>query len=273
MADLTVIAKPGAVHQVTHQMAMAAGARKHGLTVIEQASITHVSTQVVACWGWRTGRQLHERGHEVLLMERGYLGDRFAWTSLGWNGLNGRANFATREDGGDRFRKHFSDLLKPWNPEGRYVLLVGQVPGDMSLQGRDLAPWYAEQAAKAAAEYHLPVMFRPHPVAVSRGQARHVPGTQMLQGDLHGALAAAAVVITFNSNTGVDALLAGKPTTSHDCGSMVWEETNQLAGASDPGREAWAARLAWCQWTIDELRSGEAWSFVGSLAPSQRAAA
>jgi hypothetical protein len=270
MTDLTIIARPGSEHQVSHQAALAMGARAHGMRVIEQSDIVHVRTEHAACWGWRMGRQLRDRGHEVLVMERGYLGDRFAWTSLGWNGLNGRAAFATRNDGGERFRQHFGSRLKPWNPEGRYVLLIGQVPGDMSLQGRDLAPWYAEQAERARNLYRLPVMFRPHPLAVSRGLDGQVPMTQTLQGDLQESLANAEVVITFNSNTGVDALLAGKPTISHDRGSMVWGLAN--GGFAEPARERWFGRLAWFQWTLDEIRNGTAVAAAFSLNDREAAA-
>lgn len=270
MVDLTIIANPHAAHQAAHQAALAEGAKAYGLTVSLQSSGVPVRSKHVACWGWRLGRAYRAAGHEVLVMERGYMGDRFAWTSIGWNGLNNRAQFGIRNDGGARFRQHFADLLQPWNPAGRYVLLIGQVPGDMSLQGRNLAPWYAEQAKAAGERYGLPVLFRPHPMALQRGYAATVPFAAELLGDLSAALRDAAAVITFNSNTGVDALLAGKPTVAHDPGSMVWGFTGD--GDAEPDRLRWAHRLAWCQWTLDEIRSGEAVETVFSLSPLQRAA-
>lgn len=244
---VTIIASPGARHQLQHQQAMAEGLRRHG---IEATLSRHgLNGDTVICWGWRTGKNYRAAGKEVLVMERGYLGDRFAWTSLAWNGLNNRGTVHVPEDGGHRFSQFHE--LKPENPSGTYILIAGQVPGDAALCGRDLNPWYAEQAAR---DWRLAVKFRPHPLAYRRaGAVKPVPGAETINGELSDALAGAAMVVTFNSNTGVDALMAGKTATAEDEGSMIW-------GVTD--RESWAHRLAWRQWTLDEIRDGSAWEVV-----------
>lgn len=261
ISAMSIVARPGAEHQERHAAALAAGLAAHGVRTALTGSVEAAQAQHVACWGWRTGARLRERGHDVLVMERGYIGDRFAWTSLGWNGLNGLAAFERPDDSGARFREHFDGMLKPWNPAGDYVLLIGQVPGDASLRGRDLSGWYAKQAA---IDWRRPVRFRPHPVAVQRGIAKPVAGAETMGGPLADALAGAAWVVTYNSNTGVESLLAGKPTHVDDRGSMAWGATN---------REAWAHGLAWCQWSIDEIRSGAAWDVVRKAAPKEKATA
>jgi hypothetical protein len=274
MTGFTILANRKAAHQETHAEALAAGLTSRGFEVSIVARGEVVHSHRVACWGWRNGIRLRTAGHDVLVMERGYLGDRFAWTSLGWNGLNNRATFGRREDGGARFRRHFGGLLKPWDPNGEYVLLIGQVPGDMSLQGRSLAGWYAEQASAARDHYRMPVLFRPHPVALERNLHRPVAGTPDLHGSLAAALRGAAAVITFNSNTAVDALLAGKPTVVADPGSMAWGvAATEFGQVTEPAREAWLEQLAWCQFEIDEIRSGFAWDVAESASPLQRAAA
>lgn len=268
MTDVTILANPGALHQASHAQAMAEGFAAHGRAVRIQASTVAAPTRVVCCWGWRVGQRMKAAGHQVLVMERGYLGDRFAWTSLGWNGLNGYASVpACPDDGGARFDEHFGKLLQPWNPAGEYVLLVGQVPGDASLRGRDMGPWYADAAARAAAAYGLPVRFRPHPMALVRGLGRQVPGAPTLGGELRDAVAGAAVVVTYNSNTGVEAVLAGKPTVTEDQGAMAWPVAAHRIGdlAAEPDRKAWAEELAWRQFTIDEIRSGFALDIIGAV--------
>lgn len=235
-------------HQGTHADALVKGLEAHGVKVKRQG---YPDTKHVACWGWRNGRHLRERGHEVLVMERGYIGDRFAWTSLAWNGLNNRGTVPqVPDDGGERFETFHAGALKPWNPGGDYVLLIGQVPGDAALAGRDLSGWYAEQAAK---DWGRPVYFRPHPLAYRRGPVRPVPGAPVSDGGLDVALQGAAWVVTYNSNVGVDAYLAGKPTHVDDEGSMAWHVTN---------RQRWAHQLAWRQWSMDEIESGYAWEHV-----------
>lgn len=248
-----------AAHQESHAIALAEGLKAHGIAAtIRRDQVA--ATKHVACWGWRVGRLLRRAGHEVLVMERGYIGDRFAWTSLGWNGLNGRAKFNPLDDP-VRFNNHFSELLKPWKEGGDYVLLIGQVPGDASLGGMDMTRWYDESAKKAAKAYGLPVRFRPHPLA--RRDRSAVVRVEQIKGTLQEALARAAVVVTFNSNTAVESVLAGVPTVATDIGSMAAPVTSrQIGDVFKPDRFAWAARLAWCQWTMAEIKAGVAWAAV-----------
>jgi hypothetical protein len=263
ISELTVYANQSADHQRSHAHALADGLARHGIKVEIRRDPGHSPppTKHVACWGWRMGQRLRKVGAEVLVMERGYLGDRFAWTSLGWNGLNGRATFYAKDDP-SRFGAHFGPM-RQWKLGGKYVLLIGQVPGDQSLGGMDLSFWYARSATQAAKAYGLPVRFRPHPMAVSRGIRQVVKGAETIGGDLEEALSAAAICITFNSNTGVDAVLAGVPTIAADRGTMAYEVTARTIGERFvPDREQWASRLAWCQWTIDEIATGLAWEVI-----------
>jgi hypothetical protein len=250
----TVISSPRAQHQISHQTAMGHGLNALGVDVVY--SHHHAHTEHVAVWGWRRGQMLRDQGHQVLVMERGYLGDRFAWTSLGWNGLNGHAVFPQNDDP-SRFAKHFS--LKPWQEHGQYVLLCGQVPGDASLKGKDMMPWYSDVAMKAANAYEMPVMFRPHPMAIYKGFKQTPKFCEVIHGTLEGNLANAAVCIAYNSNTSVDAVIAGVPALTFDHGSMAWEvSAHRIGELHKPHREAWAHRLAWKQWSLAEIQTGEA---------------
>lgn len=262
---VTVLAGPRAAHQIIHQQALAEGLLALGHEPVLRFSehAAHACTQFVACWGWRMGACLRRAGHTVIVMERGYLGDRFAWTSLGLNGLNGRATFPPApQDDGERFRAVAE--LQPWRPGPGYALIVGQVPGDASLQGANLEPWYAEMARQARAAGMEPV-FRQHPVAAKKGYRQGPKGVRQHTGDLVGALAGAAQVITYNSNAGVDALLAGVPIYADNEGSMAWPLASRVVGEiRRPSREQWAHDLAWRQWTLDEISSGKA---LGGLMP------
>lgn len=264
MDALTIIANPSP-HQSAHAKALAAGLARHGIPTRICREHEGTKAPVVACWGWRIGERFRERGREVLVMERGYLGDRFRWTSLAWNGLNGRGAAPTIDDPA-RFAAHFGTLMEPVRRGGSYALLIGQVPGDMSLGGRNLSKWYEDQAMAAAATYRLPVRFRQHPVALQRGYKLHLRNASEIGGTLEAALADAAVVITFNSNTGVESLLAGIPTVAVDKGSMAWPVAARAIGdeCRFAQRDEWAARLAWRQWTIEEIASGDAWEHVGA---------
>src|SRR5690606_14024422 len=101
-------------------------------------------------WGERKRVRIADRAFNkpVLVVERGYLGDRMGtWTSLGWDGLNGRARFNPVFDS-NRFERYHGHLLKPWKYGSGYALLAGQVAGDMNLVNVHIYEWY-EQTARA----------------------------------------------------------------------------------------------------------------------------
>lgn len=191
-------------------------------------------------------------------MERGYVGDRFFYTSLGWNGLNGYASFPQApKDNGERFSKH-GGRIAPWKTGGDNILILGQVPNDASLKGLDLLPFYKEWARAAQKAHGLPVFFRQHPDVSRRGIAQYVRGAEVSSGSLSDALASAALCVTFNSNSAVEAVLAGVPTVAVDEGSMAWPVTSHtVSSIIRPDRESWASDLAWAQWSLEEIESGE----------------
>lgn len=261
---MTVVASHRAEHQITHQSVLREGLQSHGVEVQLTHSYLNVRTRAVACWGWRVGEQLHRKGHRVLVMERGYVGDRFAWTSLAFNGLNGRATFPEAPQDETRFAEHHASVYQPWRTGGDFCLVIGQVPGDASLQGRNLyGGWYASTAQECARRYGLPAYFRPHPLAGDRGGPSTIRGVETLGGPLAAALEGAALVVTWNSNTGVDAMLAGRPTVVSDPGGMAYpvalhELPDRLDVPEPAGRWEWACRMAWRQWQLGEIRSGAA---------------
>lgn len=253
--SITVIANARALHQVTHQQALIDGLKMHGIDAIRSSNGYGIKTKCVACWGWKIGKRLRAAGHDVLVMERGYLGNRFKWTSLAWNGLNGHGEFPNFVGSSDRFNNNFD--LKRWQGNGDYVLIMGQVPGDASLQGRDLMSWYADAAKVAQTVYQKPVKFRPHPEAVRKGHKQKIAGFENCTLPLDDSLEFAHAVITFNSNSAVDAVVHGVPVVAYDKGTMAWDVAGKKIGdIKTPCRKNWADALAWKQWSIDEIASG-----------------
>jgi hypothetical protein len=257
-----------APHQTSHMEALASGLARLGHKV-QWWEGYHPPTDVdvLAGWGWRKCHPLTKICGTVLVLERGYIADRFEWTSLGWNGLNGRAVFP---DIGDpsRWRRHFQHLRKPWRRSEGYALVMGQVSDDAALWGVDIATWYQRTVTDLVAA-GWDVRFRPHPVELQKG--RPVPsliGAKRLGGELVDAIAGAGIVATYNSNSGVDAALAGVPVYAQDIGSMAWPVA--FKSLTDPktfNRAAWCNRLAWKQWRLKEIASGEALEIVLAARP------
>jgi hypothetical protein len=225
------------------------------------------AADLLVIWGTRRQDAIARQkaaGGEVCILERGYLGDRMQWTSVSFGGgLNGRGNFCIPMDAdGSRFELYFGHLMRPWHqPAGGYALLIGQVPGDMSIRHVDIEAFYRQSAAALKRNGWPDVRFRPHPKA-SRGC--RVSGLAVIEGTLHDAMRGAGVVVTCNSNTGVDAALSGRPVVAVDQGSMAWDVAgHDLTEIITPDRTAWAHRLAWCQWQKSEFLSGECMEAIG----------
>jgi hypothetical protein len=254
-------------HQPQWCGAFAAGLKRHGWSVAMHPNPVPADLMVV--WGVRRRAEIsgqRKRGGEVCILERGYLGDRFKWTSVSFGGrLNGRAVFRGVRPDPLRFQKNFGRMLKDWRTgDDGYALLIGQVPGDMSLAGIDIDAWYRRTVADLTRRGYE-VRFREHPQAVERGKRVTVSGAKKSTGSLQAALAGAALVVTFNSNAGVESVIAGVPTVTADEGSMAWPVTSHSATEEPirPDRSEWASDLAWKQWTQAEIVSGECWAVVG----------
>lgn len=202
---------------------------------------------------------------DCLILETGYINrgsgidNHYA---LGWNGLNGRADFRNENSPPDRAEK-LGVTLKPWKDDGDYILLCGQVPWDASVDFTDHVQWLRDTVVATKAVTKRPVIFRPHPLGGEIKGLQCEYSTQSLEADLAGA----KCVLNFNSNTGVDAVLAGVPTAVFDKGSMVWDVAHN-SGQIDfenlpkPDRKRWFRNLAYCQWKPSEMASGEAWAHI-----------
>ncbi len=258
------------VHQTTRgetsqiMESIAHGIRECGDAVEIFQHIPPTDSDCAVVWGERKRVRIVNNGFKkpVLVAERAYLGDRFSWTSLGWDGLNGHARFNEVFEY-DRFARHFAADMKPWcdNSKG-YALIMGQVMGDMSLVNVDIIQWYKGIATRLWKE-GWDIRFRPHPESDRKGHERpRVPFSQVAEGSLDEALSGAGIVVAYNSNSLVDAVMAGVPIYAGDKGSMVYGLASRNFNPVRTDRKQRLNEIANVQWTIDELADGSAWNVV-----------
>ena len=253
------IATRGAPHQREWGNLFARGLNKHSIRPKMIDAGMRADTDVVACWGWKVAHEYLAQGKEVLVAERGYVGDRFEWTSLGWNGLNGRADFRNSDMPHERWETLWGNRLKPWREQGGYVLLLGQVGGDQAVRHIDYRKWVVD-TARALMDIGHDVRWRSHPNDPSvTCPAKAIGGT------LEHAFAGAMMAVGFSSNSTLDAVLAGVPTITMDEGAMAYAVTGHDVDRKPPApdRTQWAANLAYCQWSWDEIENGTAWEHIG----------
>jgi len=239
------------------------GLKAHGINPLWRRRHQWEPADLAVIWGHRMPHIIRGQkriGQDYLVMELAYFGDRRrVFVSLGFNGLNGHAEFLAKGMPGDRWAKH-GVPVSPWKEGGDYILVMGQVTGDASLATCPDYPGWLREACEKAKAYGLPVRYRPHPL--QRSAEQHP--AEVLGGSLEEALAGAAAVIAWNSNSLVDAVLAGVPVIAGDRGSMAWPVAAHEIGADliRPDRTQWLHDLAYCQWTHAEIASGEAWAHI-----------
>lgn len=252
---------PGRAHE-PFLRAVIAGLQAHAIDVDTFNSLPAADADFVVTWGWRVAERVKQYfSGPVLVAERGYF-DRDVFISLGWDGLNGRARFPGIHDS-DRFQRLHGHLLQPWRSgSAGYALVVGQVTGDAQIAGVDIHHWYRSTCIRLY-KAGWDIVFRPHPVETERGhRPPAVPFAQVRTGPLQEALAGAGLVACFNSNTAVDAVLAGVPVHVQDRGSMVFDLASQDFEIVKPVREHRLSEIANVQWSIAEISEGRAWDAV-----------
>lgn len=129
---------------------------------------------------------------------------------------------------------------------GDVTIIAGQMIGDANCPfatADAMARWAESNDDGHAA-------FRPHPRSPDV-QPESMPIDRL---PLAESLAHAQTVIAWSSNIGHDALLAGVPAIA--AGDAPWK------GVTLDTREPYFRRLAYAQWTLAELSSGEALKFV-----------
>ena len=278
MKVIFVVPKPN--HQLETAKALSEGFKKHGITDIQLVKTYDpriMGADLVSIWAWRPKRKGSQwwlvnesqqaRSQHSLIMERAYVGDRMKWTSLGYDGLNGRADFCNSQITDiSRFNNHFQHLLKPWQDtkSRKKVVIAGQCRMDVAISHINIDEWYR----KTVTELNLrgyDVVFREHPLnthpwIIEPGLRVRVDTSESFEECMKGA----KCVVTYNSNSAVLALLAGIPTVSFDKGSMAHSlSTHNLNNlAHKPDRKEWASKIAYCQWLPNEMASGETWEHL-----------
>lgn len=147
----------------------------------------------------------------------------------------------------ERWRK-LGISMKPWQTNGRHVLVCPPGPEFAAHLGIDRGEWLLDvtQALRAATDREIRVRVKP---------AKGRPGVP-LAADLENCHA----VVAYNSNVAVEALLAGVPVWCHAMSAaapLAGADWSQIESPLRPDdREPWAADLAANQWTIDEMLRG-----------------
>lgn len=221
----------------------------------EKVPISHARGKII--------RRQAERGLPTIILEKGYI-ERDEYYAVGIGGLNGRANFGNANSPDHRVQRLTNTKMKPWRESGEHVLVIGQVPTDASVENVNFFQWVDQTIKEIRKHTDRQIIFRPHPLAVNRTPA--FDGTVHSLKPLADDLEKAHAVVTYNSNTGVDAVLSGVPVFAADQGSMVYDIANRdLTDIEKPktfDRDQWLNNISYAQWNPYEMRGGLAWQHI-----------
>ena len=224
-----------------------AGARRLGAVTIGMPDRDTGPDDVVICWSPFLGtdrlaalRAIKSVGGRAIVMENGWLSpigtQRFFQVAL--DGWNGEGRFPA--DGPERWRG-WGVPIRGWSRGGDHVLVIGQkLKGDDQDFRRMPVGW----------DYSLMLPTR-RPI---------VRRTRKTTESLEGQLGDAWCTVTWTSTTAIKGLIAGVP--AFYCGpTLICHELCRRGTDVDhpayPDREPVFERLAWCQWTPEEIATGE----------------
>ena len=259
-------------HHITCANNIIAGMKKHGISnfkIVPRFIPNKMKADLLVTWAWKPfqigsrWQSIKKSNIPALIMERAYIGDRHKWVSLGYNGLNGNADFYNKSIiNPSRWNKHFFSEMKLWNTNGEKVLVIGQCKHDAAVSHINMEKWYFEIISKLN-KMNIQVIFRPHPLNKFKWQ-RDPRIKYRLDETKNLSFDNIKCVVTFNSNTGVLSTLAGIPTIAWDKGSMVYDLVKHNLDDLEycPDRTKWSSQMAYTQWLPEEIHSGEAWEHL-----------
>ena len=161
--------------------------------------------------------------------------------------------------------------LKPVRKHGKYILVCCQRDGGWSMDGQPLMPWLVKTIQNIKKYTDKPIMVRFHPgdkgvLNHKRQLARYrlrnvtISNSKNILSDLQGAHA----LINYNSSPGIIAAIEGVPVFALDiersqAKDVAHIDLQYLEKPKEFDREKWVHKMAQMHWTLDELKTGEAW--------------
>ena len=260
-------------HHIQCVSNMVEGIKKHGNYLFHEYTYKNPPKgkyDLSVSWGIRNGVALNNYSKYNIIIENAPLnniqGANKEWVSCGWNGLMGHADFCNENSSNDRWKKHFDDGRLLNYSDGDYILIPLQIKTDMSIAGKGYS--YQTIVNEIRKFTDLPIKIKQHPTA-DDGWGKFL-GKNISYIDrfmpIKDAIKGAKVVVTINSNAGVDAVLGGKPVIAIDKGSMAYDiaqhDFTNLHVPKWPDRTQWCNNIAYAQWSPKEVKGGEAWDHL-----------
>ncbi len=211
-------------------------------------------------------------GIPVVVLEVGALRRNVLW-KVGINGINGNAVWA--QPNGNRFSK-LGIPTKDWRTTGSHIVVCGQNPLSEEWRLGSMEDYLQQTICELRRHTDRPIVIRPHPrapikpIMVPKGVTVSLPKPTGEQDnfDFNKSIESAWAVVSHNSNPGIQAALSGVPVFCDDSSLAAPVGNLKLADIENPqmpNRADWVNRLAFTEFTVDEIAEGLPWSLLKPL--------
>lgn len=227
------------------------GLKKHGFRIINDRQYHPTENDVLLIWNRSNSHETIAKRYElagatVIVAENGYIGKTRALAKFHHAGA-GTWNVGEE----DRWQR-LKVPLHPWqqNEDGHILVLPQRSIGEIGVaMPRN---WEMAVVKRLKVLTKRKIVVRKHP-----GKNQTIP----LEADLEGAWAS----VTWASGAGIKSIIAGIP-VFHDLrdwiGAPAASCTWDLEQPYKPDRLPMLRRLAWAQWTWEEIEQGEAFRWL-----------
>ena len=226
--------------------AFESGLRRAGYTLRDDAVVG--PDDVLVIWN-RYGSfadradQWESKGGRVLVVENGYYGESIYAISV--SGHNGSGLWPISDE--SRLNA-LGITFNPWRTEGDHILVCLQ---------RGIGP----PATAQPPGWEGAIQRQLHKITTRRIRVRPHPGNKAPAIPLADDLRNCWAMVTWSSNAATEALIAGIPV--HYCGPYIVTDGAAIRGIETIAspvlldRRASFERMAWAQWSVKEIESGE----------------
>lgn len=226
----------------------------------------------LVCYGWcDPAKEYRPRGIHVVTMDMPWFNrlhptNPESCVKISVNHWHPTAYFRRRPKPTDRWEKLGLPIL-PMRGSGRHIVVAGSGPKSSVRDGNEFQAWEREAIAALRLLTDREIVYRPKPY-MKDAAPPPIEGSRMdREKPIAALLEGAHAVVTRQSNVAVDALRLGVPVFCLDGVASVlakddlsWIESPRIP--SDDQRLQFFADLAYCQWTMAELRTGAAWAHI-----------
>jgi hypothetical protein len=229
-------------------------------------------------------------GDRHIVIDQGYVYKRSVYWSVGWDALNGRANFCNKNMDDKRINE-WGIKFEPWKIDKKgFVLFCLQLPWDAAVNNVYYPTYVKDTVDKLLLSTKRKIIIREHPMIfksdlqifkndlqlliaheykkVIKDIMRHDRVYMTENENIKDDFDQAWCVVAYNSNSTVEAAMHGIPSFVADSGSMTWNISSHnldIENPIRPERHQWLCDLSYSQWHGDEVARGLPFKQLGVI--------